>query len=153
MIKTEVLYILDFHNFPIGIDEMVKKKMMLIKFSKTGQDKIIEFKFNKDDNSGARYGMIALGRSEDNKLVDCMYVMLKIDFKLAPKESVIKKQALSPFWLMKLDDKESGKRRAQHRDRNHKEPAKFLPTEGFGRVSEGEAYQLNQLCPVFGGRH
>lgn len=64
-----------------------------------------------------------------------------------------KKQALKPFWLMLLDDKESGKSRAQHRDQNHKKPAKFLPTEGFGRVSEGGAYQLNQLCPVFGGRH
>lgn len=71
--------------------------MMLIKFSKTGQDKIIEFKFNKDDNSAARYGMIALGRSEDNKLVECMYVMFKIDFKLAPKEWVIKNKRSALF--------------------------------------------------------
>lgn len=40
---------------------------------------------------GVCYGMIVLGRSEDNKLVDCMYVMLKIDFKLVLKELVIKK--------------------------------------------------------------
>lgn len=73
--------------------------MMHIKFSKTGQEKIIEFKFNKDDNSGARYGMIALGRSEDNKLVDCKYVMFKIDFKLAPKEWVIKNKRSALFGL------------------------------------------------------
>lgn len=40
---------------------------------------------------GVCYGMIVLGRSEDNKLVDCMYVMFKIDFKLVLKELVIKK--------------------------------------------------------------
>lgn len=78
--------------------------MMLIKWCETRQDKIIEWKFNKDDNSGARYGMIALGRSEDNKLVDCMYVMFKIDFKLAPKEWVIKnkRSALQNFFRLKV---------------------------------------------------
>lgn len=73
--------------------------MMLIKHCETGQDKIIEFKFNKDDNSGARYGMVALGRSEDNKLEDCMYVMFKIDFKLAPKEWLIKNKRSTLFGL------------------------------------------------------
>lgn len=49
-------------------------------------------------------------------------------------------KTLGSGWLIKLDDKESGKRRAQYRDWDHKEPSEFLPTEGFGSVSEGGAY-------------
>lgn len=48
---------------------------------------------------GVCYGMIVLGRSEDNKLVDCKYVMFKIDFKLVLKEWVIKNKCLVFFGL------------------------------------------------------
>lgn len=137
---TEVLYKRNFRYFLIGIDDEVKKEMMSIKECRSWENKIIEWTFNKGDNSGARYCMIALGQSQDQKSVDCMYVMYKMDFKFAPREWVNKKKTLGSGWLIKLDDKESGKRRAQYRDRNHKKPAKFLPTEGFGRVSEGGAY-------------
>lgn len=75
-----------------GIDDQVKRKMMVIKNCRLWQNKIIEWKFNKGDNSGARYGMIALGKSPDRKFVDCMYVMYMMNFKIAPRELVNKKR-------------------------------------------------------------
>lgn len=49
---------------------------------KSWYDKLIEWKFNNADESGARYGMIALGKSQDQKYIDCMYVLYKMDFKI-----------------------------------------------------------------------
>lgn len=73
--------------------------MMFIKDCQLWQDKIIEWKFNKGDNSGSRYGMIALGRSQDKKFVDCMYVMYMMDFKLAPREWIMKNKRSALFGL------------------------------------------------------
>lgn len=72
--------------------------MKLVDFSPEGLDyKIAEWKFNKDDenahqhSAGARYGMIALGRSADSNYIDCMYVMYKMDFSITPREIVTQK--------------------------------------------------------------
>lgn len=52
---------------------------------KTEDQDIVEWNFNNDNNSGVRYGMVAFGRSPDQKYVDCMYALYKIDFTIAPK--------------------------------------------------------------------
>ena len=62
--------------------------------------KIYEFKYNKGDTSGVRYGIVAFGKSADRKYIDCMYVLYKIDFKIAPQEIVTKKNH-SVFGLFK----------------------------------------------------
>ena len=59
--------------------------------------KIYEFKYNKGDTSGVRYGIVAFGKSADRKYIDCMYVLYKVDFKIAPKEIVTKKKH-SALW-------------------------------------------------------
>lgn len=74
----------------VGIDNTVRKKMELIKFSESWQDKIMEWKFNKGE-TGARYGMMAFGKSADGKEIDCMYILYKMDFKVAPKVTVTTK--------------------------------------------------------------
>lgn len=61
--------------------------------------KMVEWKFNKGENSGARYGMMAFGRSPDLKYVDSMYVLYKMDFKIAPKNIVTVKE---DSWLFGL---------------------------------------------------
>lgn len=53
---------------------------------KTENQDIVEWNFNTDNESGVRYGMVAFGRSADQKYVDCMYALYKIDFTIAPKE-------------------------------------------------------------------
>lgn len=79
-----------------GMDDDTITKARAIKFSRRGLEiKVVEWKFNKDekvdDKSGARYGMMALCRSADQKAVDCMYVIYSMDFKIAPKEIVTEK--------------------------------------------------------------
>lgn len=51
-------------------------------------DKIIETKFNTDNGMGARYGMIAIGQSSDQKYYDFMYALFKMDFEVAPRQVV-----------------------------------------------------------------
>lgn len=46
----------------------------------------MEWRFNKPGNTNIRYGIIVFGRSPDKKYVDCIYVLFKIDFKIASKE-------------------------------------------------------------------
>lgn len=75
----------------------MRKKMNGIEFAAEWAYKVIEFKYNKKDNSGARYGMVAFGKSEDKKSIDCMYVLYKMDFKVAPQEIVTTKDH-SLFW-------------------------------------------------------
>ncbi|XP_061182538.1 uncharacterized protein LOC133190871 [Saccostrea echinata] len=84
-----------------GIDDDVRLKMEGILYAKESWEyKIVEWKFNKGDNSGARYGMVAFGRSPDGMYVDCMYVMYKMDFKIAPKVIVTEKKH-SAWWGLK----------------------------------------------------
>ncbi|XP_061180259.1 uncharacterized protein LOC133188791 [Saccostrea echinata] len=54
--------------------------------------KLIEWKFNQGSDSSARYGMMAFGRSPDLKYIDCMYVLYKMDFKIAPEVIVTEKK-------------------------------------------------------------
>lgn len=51
-------------------------------------NQIVEWKYNAEESSGARYGMLAFGKSSDEKYIDCMYLLYKIDFNLAPTERV-----------------------------------------------------------------
>lgn len=60
--------------------------MLTIMYSKGSySDRIIEFKYNTDDESGCKYGMIAFGHSPDGSEVDCMYAIYNMSFKVAPK--------------------------------------------------------------------
>lgn len=105
--SLKVLYVYDctFYlifkkNFFIGIDQKTRLKMEGILFTDESWDyKLVEWKFNKAENSGARYGMMAFGRSPDMKYVDSMYVLYKMDFKIAPKDYVTKKE---DSWLFGL---------------------------------------------------
>ena len=67
----------------------------------------MEFKYNKKDNSGARYGMVAFGKSEDKKSIDCMYVLYKMDFKIAPQEIVTIKDHSILWGLIKWQTTET----------------------------------------------
>lgn len=83
-----------------GIDHKTRLKMEGILFTDESWDyKLVEWKFNKAENSGARYGMMAFGRSPDLKYVDSMYVLYKMDFKIAPKDFVTIKE---DSWLFGL---------------------------------------------------
>lgn len=83
-----------------GIDDEMRKKMNAIKWSGNWDYKIFEFKYNNQADSGARYGMIAFGKSPDNKFVDCMFAMHKLDFKIAP-ERIVREESHSTFWGIK----------------------------------------------------
>lgn len=48
-------------------------------------DRIVEFKYNTEDESGCKYGMVAFGHSPDGSEVDCMYAVYNMSFKVAPK--------------------------------------------------------------------
>jgi len=75
--------------FILGVDTKIRKKLNGILITdKSWKEKIIEWNFDKGQNSEARYGMIALAKSPDGKYVDSMYVMYKLDFKIAPKREV-----------------------------------------------------------------
>ena len=45
--------------------------------------------------------MVAFGKSADRKFIDCMYVLYKMDFKIAPQEIVTKKNHSVLFGLVK----------------------------------------------------
>lgn len=57
--------------------------MNLIKYAGGNEYKLVEWKFNARGSSGARYGMMAFGKSPDGQEVDCMYVLYKMDFEIA----------------------------------------------------------------------
>ncbi|XP_031569015.1 uncharacterized protein LOC116303587 [Actinia tenebrosa] len=80
-----------------GIDADMRKKMNGIHWSAEWAYKIIEFKYNAASDSGARYGMIAFGKTNDGKFVDCMYCLYKLDFKIALERIVTTKEH-SCFW-------------------------------------------------------
>lgn len=77
------------HKSYKGIDKDLRKKMDGILYSHgTWENKLVEWKYNADANSGARYGMLAFGRSKDTKYIDCIYLLYKMDFKLASTDTV-----------------------------------------------------------------
>ncbi|XP_052787668.1 uncharacterized protein LOC128222614 [Mya arenaria] len=81
-----------------GIDDKVRKRMDGILFTDDSWEyQIVEWKFNKGADSGARYGMMAFGRSPDGNFVDCMYVMYMMDFKIAAKR-IVTEEKHSALW-------------------------------------------------------
>lgn len=60
--------------------------MLTIMYSNgTYIDRIVEFKYNTEDESGCKYGMVAFGHSPDGSEVDCMYAVYTMSFKVAAK--------------------------------------------------------------------
>lgn len=72
--------------FFVGIDDGVKDRLKLVMHGMgTYSNKLVEFNYNTNALSEYRYGMIAFGHSPDGTEVDCMYVIYKMNFKIAPK--------------------------------------------------------------------
>lgn len=69
-----------------GVTKTVRKKMEGILFSHTWNDDIVENTFVAGGTSKAQYGLAAFGRSSDGMFIDCMYIVYKAEFELAPKE-------------------------------------------------------------------
>ena len=84
-----------------GIDKQMRKKLNGIEWAEEWSHKIAEIKNNTSTDSGARYGMIALGKSKDGKFVDCMYCLYKLDFKVAPERIITTKQHSVLWGLVK----------------------------------------------------
>ena len=66
----------------------------------------MEFKCNQKDESGApkdfsgaRYGIVAFGKDKSGKFVDCMYVLYKMDFTIAPDVIITEKKKSYIFGL------------------------------------------------------
>lgn len=89
-----------------GIDRDMRKKMNGIQWANEWAYKVVEFKYNAANNSGARYGMIAFGKSKDGKFVDCMYCLYKLDFKVAPERIVTRKEHSVLWGLFKWETEE-----------------------------------------------
>lgn len=70
----------------IGVTKTVRKKMEGILFGHTWNDDIVENTFVAGGTSKAQYGLAAFGRSSDGMFIDCMYIVYKAEFELAPKE-------------------------------------------------------------------
>lgn len=85
-----------------GIGEKERRKMEGVLFSRGAwEHRLIEWKINSGTaNSGARYGMIAFGRSADGKEVDCMYIFYKMNFKIKPRKIVNQKEHHLLFGLV-----------------------------------------------------
>lgn len=49
---------------------------------------LIEWKFNSADGTGARYAIVAIGKSADQEYYDFAYALYKLDFEVAPKQVV-----------------------------------------------------------------
>ena len=79
-----------------GIGEEARKKMDGSLYASDWEYKIVDFKYNPSSDSGARYGMIAFGKSKDGMFVDCMYCLYKLDFKVAPTKIIKKERSI--FW-------------------------------------------------------
>ena len=58
--------------------------MDAIDWTEKWTSKIFEFKYNDEHAKGVRFGMIAFGKSADNKMVDCIISLYKLDFKITP---------------------------------------------------------------------
>lgn len=89
-----------------GIDQEMRKKMGGILYASDWAHKKFEFKYNERDNSGASYGMVAFGKSADQKTVDCVYILYKISFKIAPKQIIETTQNSILWGLIHWEGKE-----------------------------------------------
>lgn len=120
-------------NFFTGIDDKIREKMNTIK---TENQDIVEWNFNTDNDSGVRYGMVAFGRSPDQKYVDCMYALYKIDFTIAPKEiDSLKKHPTSKALLSYT--------KTAVKKKNHTNFFRLKALEGFFR--EGLINEINYV--------
>lgn len=62
-----------------GLEDMIAENRSNIK---SESHSILENKFMTDDGSGVRYCILAFGKSPDGMLINCMYVLYKMDFVL-----------------------------------------------------------------------
>ena len=86
-----------------GVDKEMRKKMNGIQWASEWSYKIVEFKYNAANDSGARYGMVVFVKSKDRKFVDCMYCLYKLDFKVAPAKVLIEKERSILWGLLKWE--------------------------------------------------
>lgn len=86
-----------------GVDEKAREEMNGIQWGSEFSRNIVEFKYNAEKDSGAKYGMVVFVKSEDRKFVDCMYCLYKLDFKVAPAKSLIKKEHSIVWGLLKWE--------------------------------------------------
>lgn len=90
-----------------GIDDEMRKHMDAIDWTEEWTSKIFEFKYNDKHEKGVRFGMITFGKSPDNKMVDCIVSLYKMDFKIAPNitEKMTNHSAL--FGLIRWETRET----------------------------------------------
>ncbi|XP_067018088.1 uncharacterized protein [Acropora muricata] len=86
-----------------GIDEETRKDMNKIQWGSEWSQKIVEFKYNTANESGAKYGMVVFVKSKDGKFVDCMYCLYKLHFKVAPEKIITKKEHSALWGLFKWE--------------------------------------------------
>lgn len=79
-----------------GLTDEIKQKMKAICTGKS-KENFVDWTSKKPDNSGARYGIAAFKRYPDEKCFDCIHVVFKMDFIIAPKE----KESSWKFWKRK----------------------------------------------------
>ena len=132
-----------------GIDKQMRKKLNGIEWAEEWSHKIAEIKNNTSTDSGARYGMIALGKSKDGKFVDCMYCLYKLDFKVAPERIITKKEHSVLWGLVKW---KSAEERVQKRVlgvkslKRIKNFCRFKALEGF--YKEGLIDRINVVPSI-----
>lgn len=68
-----------FNLYLTGLEDMIAENRSNIK---SESHSILENKFMTDDGSGVRYCILAFGKSPDGMLINCMYVLYKMDFVL-----------------------------------------------------------------------
>lgn len=72
-----------------GFDEKTRENVASILLTDEPWDqKLVEWKYNNAEQTGARYCMMAFDRSPDMKFIDCMYIIYKMDFTINPNEIV-----------------------------------------------------------------
>ena len=127
-----------------GVDKETRKKMNGILWASEWSYKIVEFKYNAANDSGARYGMIAFGKSKDGKFVDCMYCVYKLDFNVAPEKIITKKEHSALWDLFKweaLEEKVQERMLGVKSLKRIKNFFRFKALEGF--YQEGLIDQIN----------
>ena len=132
-----------------GINKEIRKKMNGIQWGSEWSYKVVEFKYNAANDSGARYGMIAFGKSKDGKFVDCMYCVYKLDFKVAPERIVTKKEHSALWGLFKwetLEEKVQERVLGVKSLKRIKNFFRFKALEGF--YQEGLIDQINVVPSI-----
>lgn len=132
-----------------GIDKELRKKMNGIQWASEWSYKVVEFKYNSANDSGARYGMIAFGKSKDRKFVDCMYCLYKLDFKVAPQRIVTTKEHSLLWGLFKwetVEVKVQGRVLGVNSLKRIKNFFRFKALEGF--YQEGLIDEINVVPSI-----